>query len=102
MTTVKKTILTFLTTIITNLSFGQTLRTIKPTIGTPNNYTKQEQIIWQSVLDKYSKINSADLDCEALNTKDKALIERLEMGSGPLTEGPGCSWYCGGQMYKVT
>lgn len=102
MTTANKIILTFLTTIIVSISFGQTLKILKPAVGTPNNYSKQDQILWQSVLDKYSKIISGDLDYEALNVKDKALIDSFEMGSGPLTEGPGCSWYCGGQMYKVT
>lgn len=94
--------MTFLITVSTTLSFGQTVRTLLPTIGTPYNYSTNDQIIWNTVLDKYSKINSNDLDYEKLNAADKALIDSLEMGGGPLTEGPGCSWYCGGQMYKVT
>jgi hypothetical protein len=89
-------------TTITVYSFGQALKTIKPTIGKANNYSKQEQITWQTTIEKYSKLNSGDLDYNKLKPEDKILIDNLEMGVGPITEGPGCSWYCGGQMYKTT
>lgn len=102
MTTANKFILTLLATTISIFSFGQTFKTIKPTIGTANKYSKQQQVTWQNIIDKYAKINSGDLDYEKLNSKDKILIDSLEMGYGPITKGPGCSWYCGGQMYKVT
>jgi hypothetical protein len=85
MTTANKIILIFLTTIFVSISFGQTLKILKPTVGKPNNYSKQDQIKWQSALDQYSKINSGDLDYKALNAKDKALIDSLEMLRGPLT-----------------
>jgi hypothetical protein len=99
---IQKHILTFMLTIIAVYSFGQVLKTIKPTIGKANNYSKQEQIIWQTSIEKYSKINSGDLDYNKLKPEHKVLIDNLEMGFGPITEGPGCSWYCGGQMYKTT
>lgn len=95
-------LITILFTNISAFSFGQKVKTIKPEIGTPNNYSKQDQITWQKTIDQYSKINSGTLDYELLNSKEKALIDSLEMGGGPITQGPGCSWYCGGQMYKVT
>src|SRR5690606_14949921 len=102
MKTANKLLATLFTTIFTTLSFGQTLKTIKPTIGAPNNYSRQKQALWQTTIDKYAKINSGDLDYEKLSSKDKILIDSLEMGYGPMTGGPGCSWYCGGQLYKVT
>jgi len=58
--------------------------------------------MWQIILDKYDKIKSGDLAYGKLAPNEQALIDSLEGGYGPLTEGPGCSWYCGGQMYKVT
>jgi Ataxin-1 and HBP1 module (AXH) len=82
--------------------FGQNLQTIRPEIGSVNNFSKKQQVIWQNILDKYSKINSGDIDYEKLSIRDKALIDSLELGYGPMTQGPGCSWYCGGEMYKVT
>jgi hypothetical protein len=100
--TTSKFILVLIAMMVSTLSFGQTLKSIRPTIGIPNNYSKEEQIIWQSALDNYSKTGSGDLEYEKLSSKEKALIDSLEMGIGPLTQGPGCSWYCGGQMYKVT
>lgn len=86
----------------TFLSFGQTTRTIKPILGTPNSYSKQQQLIWQTVLEMYDKIKSGDADYKKLSPNDKALIDSLDEGYGPITKEPGCSWYCGGQMYKVT
>lgn len=80
------------------------MKTIKPAIGTPNNYSKQQQILWESIVDKYLKMDSGEVDYEKLSAKEKTLIDSMEMnGAGPLTQWPGdCSWYCGGEMYKVT
>lgn len=97
----RKIILTYFSTTIFSCSFGQTVKSLKPTLGTANNYSKQEQEIWQDVLKIDSKINAGDLDYDYLSPKDKALIDSLENGYGPVTE-IGCSWYCGGEMYKVT
>ena len=102
MSATKFTLVLLLVVMYSNLSFGQSLKTIGPTIGVPIIYSNEEQTLWQSILDKYSKINSGDLRYDTLNVTEKALIDSLEMGDGPLTEGPGCSWYCGGQMYRVT
>lgn len=83
------------------LLFGQSLKIITPTIGVGINYTKEEQLLWQSIIDKYAKINSGDLNYDSLSILEKTMIDSLEIGGGPLTEVAGCSWYCGGQMYKV-
>ncbi len=83
------------------VSFGQALKTIKPTIGAPNFFTKKDQVAWQAVLIQYSKIESGTIAYEALSEAEKKFIDSLEMGYGPLLEPVGCSWYCGGQMYKV-
>lgn len=58
--------------------------------------------MWQEVLKKYPKMASGDLAYKDLSPKDKELMDSLENGDGPMTEGIGCSWYCGGEMYKVT
>jgi hypothetical protein len=96
MSTVNKLILTFLTTAITIMSFGQAIKTLKPSIGAPINYSKQEQLLWQKVMDKESKTGY-----EKLSSTEKSLIDSIEMGVGPITDF-GCSWYCGGRVDKVT
>jgi hypothetical protein len=37
-----------------------------------------------------------------ISEQDKKMIDSLEMGYGPLTQGVGCSWYCGGGPYRIT
>lgn len=93
-----KLILTYWAVTITITSFGQSVKILKPTIGTPNNYSKQEQALWLRAID-----NNSDYDkYQKLNSIDKAMVDSLEMGEGPLTQGSGCSWYCGGIMKEVT
>ena len=93
-----KLILTCWAATITMVSFGQSVKILKPTIGTPNNYSKQEQALWQKAFDNYGDYDKY----QKLNSIDKAMVDSLEMGDGPLTQGPGCSWYCGGIMKEVT
>ncbi len=81
---------------------GQNLPTIQPTISYSNEYTKADQTVWQKALDQLSKINSGDIDYEKLSKKDRIMVDSLEMGYGPMTQGAGCSWYCGGGPYKIT
>ncbi|MBF6596612.1 MAG: hypothetical protein ITF98_00075 [Fermentimonas sp.] len=76
--------------------------TIQPTISYSNEYTKADQTVWQKALDQLSKINSGDIDYEKLSKKDRIMVDSLEMGYGPMTQGAGCSWYCGGGPYKIT
>jgi hypothetical protein len=81
---------------------GQNLLTIQAKVYASNEFTKTEQAIWQKTLDKYAKINSGDIDYEKLSEQNKKMIDSLESGYGPLTQGVGCSWYCGGGPYKIT
>lgn len=97
-----RTIITATILTIGQLVLGQTIKTIKPELGGSNDYSKAEAIVWQKALDQYSKINSGDLDYEKLSEPDKKMIDSLEMNGGPVTEGAGCSWYCGGGPYKIT
>lgn len=91
------TILTF-----GQLAVGQTIKAIKPELGGSNDYTKAEEIVWQKTLDQYAKTNSGDLNYGQLSEPDKKMIDSLEMMYGPMTQGVGCSWYCGGGPYKIT
>ncbi|MET0391596.1 MAG: hypothetical protein ABW019_00590 [Chitinophagaceae bacterium] len=75
---------------------------MKPELGAYNDFTKQEQLLWQKVVDQYRRIDSGILEYSQLSAKDQDLIDSLEAGYGPMTAGPECSWYCGGEMYKVT
>ena len=93
------------TIILMTLGFivlGQNLKILKPEIGISHNFSKKQQVVWQDILDKYSRIETVGFDYKKLSKGDKALIDSLEMGYGPMTQAPGCSWYCGGQMKKVT
>lgn len=81
---------------------GQNLPTIQATVIASNDFKKADQIIWQKALDQYRKINSGDIDYEKLSEQDKKMIDSLESGYGPLTQGVGCSWYCDGGPYKIT
>jgi hypothetical protein len=81
---------------------GQNLPTIQPTVHASNEYKKTDQVVWQKALDQYAKINSEDIDYEKLSEPDKKMIDSLESGYGPLTQGVDCSWYCGGGPYKIT
>ena len=91
------TILTF-----GQLALGQTIKTLKPELGGSNDYTKKEETVWQKTLDQYAKTNSGDLNYGLLSEPDRKMIDSLEMMYGPITQGVGCSWYCGGGPYKVT
>lgn len=86
----------------TGVALGQKEKHLKPVTGHLNDFTKKEQQDWQHILDEYNKINTGGFSYEKLSAAVKLKIDSLEMGYGPLTEGPGCSWYCGGQMYKVS
>jgi hypothetical protein len=79
-------------------SFGQPVKTLKPTIGAPNNYSKQEQALWQAAMEKNSKLGDGSLDYDKISSAERILLDSLENGYGPMTDGAGCSWYCGGEM----
>lgn len=80
---------------------AQSTKLLLPDIGVEIRYDENEAEIWKKTVDVYNELNQGDSNGE-LYEKYKELIDSLEMGYGPLTEGPGCSWYCGGQMREVT
>jgi hypothetical protein len=81
---------------------GQNLPTIKAIVLASNDFKKADQVNWQKALDQYAKIISGEIDYEKILEKDKRMIDSLESGYGPLNQGVGCSWYCGGGPYKIT
>nr|WP_321411240.1 hypothetical protein [uncultured Carboxylicivirga sp.] len=93
-----------ITTILTLIfiainSFSQDLKTLKPEIGNKISYTVSEQKDWEKAIEV---LNLDDYDAYK-NSPDnvRSLIDKLEMLEGPLTQGVGCSWYCGGGPYKI-
>jgi len=89
--------------LISNLVYGQDLPEIEPEISDAVKYTKTEQIYWEHAMDLMSKVNSGELNYgEKMSKEDIQAIDSLEMAYGPMTEGVGCSWYCGGGPYKIT
>lgn len=87
--------------LISCFSFSQKLKTIKPVIGSKNEYSLEKSQVWDDIMVKYDKINSGEMSYDSLTKEDLALVDSLEMGSGPISNGVGCSWYCGGEMTKV-
>ena len=102
MKTITSYLLTLTFLICRFFAIGQNLPTIQPTVGESNEYSKAEQVNWQKALEQYAKINSDEISYGTLSEKDRIMIDSLEKLAGPLTQGPGCSWYCGGGPYKVT
>lgn len=84
------------------LTFGQTLKTIQPVLGSKNDYTKAEEAVWRKAIDQYAKTNTGELNYDSLSDFEKRMMDSLEMLYGPITQGTDCSWYCGGGPYKVT
>lgn len=92
-----------LTILISSLVYGQDLPVIEPKVFDAVNYTKAEQIYWEHAMDLMAKVNSGELNYgEQMAKEDIQAIDSLEMMHGPMTEGVGCSWYCGGGPYKIT
>ncbi|MCC5918540.1 MAG: hypothetical protein JJU02_14555 [Cryomorphaceae bacterium] len=98
----KRYILTSLILTLGLIVSGQELPVIQATIHDSNNYSKSDQIFWQKALDLYSKINSFDIDYDKISLQEIKMIDSLESGYGPMTQGVGCSWYCGGGPYKIS
>lgn len=89
--------------LISSSVHGQDLPEIEPEISEAVKYTKAEQIYWEHAMDLMSKVNSGELNYgEKMSKEDIQAIDSLEMMYGPMTEGVGCSWYCGGGPYKIT
>lgn len=77
-------------------------KVLTPTLGAPNNYSKADEKRWNETLRLYRRIEDGTLKYESLGKQEQARIDSLEEGTGRWTQGIGCSWYCGGEMYKVT
>ena len=63
----------------------------------PYEYSVAEGKTWEKIVAEY-KYGMYD----RLEDAAKVMVDSIEMGYGPLTQGPGCSWYCGGGPYKIT
>ena len=85
-------------------TIAQNLQTIKPHIGATISYSKAEQKEWEKAIDWLQKSNDINELTPELEKGSRVyeLVDQIEMGEGPMTQGPGCSWYCGGGPYKVT
>lgn len=97
-----KIALTAFAIVVAGTLYAQSVKVLTPQIGSPNNYSKEQQTAWQNILNTDSKLSAGKLEYDQLKPQEKIWLDSLEMGYGPRTEGPGCSWYCGGQFYKVT
>ena len=86
------------------LTFGQVNTILKPTLGIANDYSKTEYEYWKNAINSLVLSNNYENDIEysEMSQLTKKAIDSLEMGYGPMTEGVGCSWYCGGGPYKIS
>jgi len=93
-------IATILTLIFISInSFSQDIKTLKPEIGHKISYTASEQKNWEKAIEILIKDDYEVYQDSPDNVR--SLIDKLEMLEGPLTQGAGCSWYCGGGPYKI-
>ena len=83
---------------------GQNLKSLKPILGSDNSFSKSEFEYWKKATNLLSQINNIENEIEysEISLKNQNAIDSLEMGYGPMTEGIGCSWYCGGGPYKIS
>lgn len=99
-----RNILTFLFLFSISLVNGQSLETLKPKVGSENNYSNSEFEYWKNATELLNKINDPEngIEYAQMNLINQKAIDSLEMGYGPMTQGVGCSWYCGGGPYKIS
>lgn len=82
--------------------YSQTLKTIEPEsiiAGFYDYYTEEEDTLWAKAVKHFFDPNPKS---SVIDEEIKKYLDSIESGYGPLTEGPGCSWYCGGGPYKIT
>lgn len=99
---VKLSIFAYIIIFGTITSSGQNLPVIQPSVGSPNNFTKGDEENWRKAEQLIDNINSGDMQYDQLAEQDRKMVDSLEAGFGPMTQGAGCSWYCGGGPYKIT
>ena len=69
---------------------------LHPKLGTHKSYTPKEQLKWEKAIRQlYASEGNYSIYAN-LPTTEKELVDSLEMGYGPITEGVACSWYSGG------
>ena len=83
--------------IITSIAGAQKIPVLKHDSYVPYEYSVAESKAWEKAIDNYHKNNYDRLDEAA-----KGMIDSLETSRSPLTQGPDCSWYCGGGPDKIT
>lgn len=84
------------------ISFSQ--KRITPKIETENKYSISEYKFWSKTIKLNNELNklNARIKYDELTLAQKKAIDSIEQGYGPITQGVGCSWYCGGGPYKTT
>ncbi len=80
---------------------GQNLPIIKPNLLHPNDYTEQEQLVWEQTFETYQALTDGKVSYAELDSIDTLHMDSLDQGYGVSTLGIGCSWYCGGGPSKI-
>ncbi|MCT4596476.1 MAG: hypothetical protein N4A50_01155 [Vallitalea sp.] len=79
------------------------IKIIKPTINDYPDLSEEAIQNWKAYLKLKTKFSETDIEYNDLTVEEKDLIEMFEPFGSPWDIGPpGCSWYCGGGLYKVT
>jgi len=82
--------------------YSQNIPTVKPEISHSNIFSKKASKEWELTIELYEKLENGNINFGELSSLQEKMIDSLEMGYGPMTEGVGCSWYCGGGPSKIT
>lgn len=82
--------------------YSQDLPIVKSQILYSNVFSKETSKEWEETIELYEKLENGDVNFDNLSSFQQKMIDSLEMGYGPMSEGGGCSWYCGGGPYKIT
>ncbi|PPK87076.1 hypothetical protein CLV84_0009 [Neolewinella xylanilytica] len=77
-------------------AISQDTTAIYPDLLHPNDYSKKQQTVWEKSIDNLVSLNTGENNYLDLDSISRIYIDSLEETLGPLTEGAGCSWYCGG------
>jgi hypothetical protein len=83
------------------LTFGQNIKEIEPIIGKSFKYTIEEQKNWEKAWKLLNEIDDFTTDYDCISEKDRNLIDKLEIGEGPIAEW-GDTWNSVAYPYKST
>ncbi|VBB43665.1 hypothetical protein TRIP_D200014 [uncultured Paludibacter sp.] len=96
-----KAVIYILAILFPALTFGQDTKEIEPIIGKSFKITIEEQKDWERAWKLLNEINDFTANYDSISEKDRNLIDKLEIGEGPIAEW-GDTWNSVAYPYKLT